>query len=331
MLAVQVTADGDVETVDRPVPEPGPEAVRIAVEACGVCGGERAAIEGGATEYPRIPGHEVAGRVDAVGDRVTGYEQGDRVAVAWHGGHCHGCEACRTGDFVQCRARRITGLHRDGGYAEYTTARREALIRVPDDLPLVAAGPLVCAGLTAYSALRAAEATVGDLVAVQGLGGVGHLGVQFADAMGFETVVLSRGPAKREAAVRLGADHFVDTEARDPAEALQALGGARTILATPPDADAIATVLPGLAPNGTLLAVGAPSEPVPVPVDRMLDERWSVQGWSAGHSGDAEAALEATVRNSVDPVVEEYPLSDAEAAMEARRRGAVRFRAVLVP
>jgi NADPH2:quinone reductase len=333
MRAVRVPEPGaGFEVVERERPEPGVGEVRLEVAACGVCGGDRAVTEGRpAVDYPRVPGHEVAGRVEAVGDDVDGWAPGDRAAVGWHGGHCFTCGPCRRGAFVHCENEHVTGVLGDGGYAEFVTAPGEALVPVPESLDATAAAPLVCAGLTAYGALRHAAAGAGDLVAVQGVGGVGHLGVRFAAAMGFETVAVSRGTEKREAAVELGADHYVDAEAADPAATLRELGGADAALATAPSADAMAAVLEGLAPDGQLLAVGAPDDPVPFDVARMLGNRWSVEGWSAGHAGDAADALEAAVTTGVEPRVETYPLTAAERAFDRMRSGAVRFRAVLEP
>jgi NADPH2:quinone reductase len=333
MDAVQIHAPEEgFTTVDRERPDPASEEVLIEVAACGVCGGDAAVVEGrDAIEYPRIPGHELAGTITETGAAVTEWAVGDRVAVGWHGGHCCSCPQCRRGAFATCEREHVTGLLGDGGYAEYATAAREALVPVPDGLDATAAGPLVCAGLTAYTALRDSDARPGDRVAVQGIGGVGHLGVQFADAFGFETVALSRGPDKRAAAFELGADHFVDTTADDPAAELQTLGGADAVLATAPSADAVASVVHGLAPTGEVIAVGAPSEPAEVDVAAMLGNRWSLRGWAAGHAGDARDALAAAVGNDVTPRVEPYPLADADEAFERMRAGETRFRAVLEP
>ena len=333
MRAVQVPAPGaGFEVVERERPDPGGGEVRLEVAACGVCGGDAAVTEGRpAVDYPRTPGHEIAGRVDAVGAGVERWAPGDRAAVGWHGGHCFTCGPCRRGEFLHCENGHVTGVLGDGGYAEFVTAPTEALVPVPRGLDATAAAPLVCAGLTAYGALRRAAVGAGDVVAVQGVGGVGHLGLQFAAAMGFETVAVSRGTGKREAAVDLGADRYVDAAADDPAAALRELGGADAVLATAPDADAMADVLGGLAPGGQLLAVGAPEDPVPFDVARMLGNRWSVEGQSAGHAGDAADALDAAVATDVAPRVETYPLSEVGRAFDRMRSGSVRFRAVLEP
>ncbi len=320
------------DLVEVPRPDPTADEVLIEVAACGVCGGDAAVAEGRPPiDYPRTPGHEVAGAIAAVGEDVDDWAPGDRVAVGWHGGHCFACPQCRRGDFVNCEHERITGVHRDGGYAEYATARTEALVPIPHGTAAVDAAPLVCAGLTAYTALSDADVRPGDTVAVGGIGGVGHLGVAFADAFGFETVAVSRGTDKRAAALELGADEFVDATAVAPAAALSDLGGADLVLATAPSADAVESLLGGLAPNGDLVLVGAPDDPVAVEVGPMLGNRWSVVGWSAGHAGDAADALAAAVRNDVEPWTETYPLAEAATAYERARAGETRFRAVLEP
>ena len=330
--AVQVSGPGEgFEVVERPVPEPGPDQVRIAVEACGVCGGDSVAREGAPpVEYPRVPGHEVAGRIDAVGDRVSGWTEGDRVAVGWYASHCHSCAACRRGRFTDCENGTIAGVHDDGGYAEFTLANPEALVPVPDGMSAAVAAPLVCAGLTGFNALRNADLVPDDLVAVQGIGGVGHLALQYADAFGHETVALSGSPSKEAAAREFGADHFVASET-DAGEALSALGGADLVLATAPSRAAIESVLGGLAPRGEVLAVAAPEEPVRVPVGGLINGRRTVRGWSSGHAGDAADTLAFSARHGIDPRVETYPLAEADAAYRAMQDGDVRFRAVLTP
>lgn len=305
--------------------------MRIEVAACALCGGDAAVLDGApGVEYPRVPGHEIAGAVDAVGADVTEWAVGDRVAVGWHGGHCFTCDQCRRGAFTTCERREVTGVHRDGGLAEYTTARREALAAVPDDVALRDAAPLTCAGMTGFNALRRADALAGDLVAVQGVGGVGHLAVQYAAAMGFETAAVSRGTAKRDAALELGADHFVDAR-DDPAGALADLGGADVVLATAADSASMEALVDGLAPDGTLLAVGAPDDPVAVPVAEMLGPRQSLRAWGSGHATDTEDALATAARQDVAPVVETYSLSAVGDALAAFERGDVRFRAVVEP
>jgi NADPH2:quinone reductase len=334
MRAVAVPEGGEpFELVERPVPEPGPEEVRVAVEACGMCYSDSYVREGTrpGIEYPRVPGHEIAGRVDAVGDRVDAWEPGDRVGVGWHGGHCFTCDTCRRGDFQGCEDGEITGLTFDGGYAEYATVPAEAVGRVPEELDSVEAAPLLCAGITTFNALRNSGAGPGDLVAVQGVGGLGHLAIQYARAMGFETVALSRSPDKRDLARSLGADHFVDTSGTDAAEALGSMGGARVVLATAPSADAISDVVGGVGRNGEVIAVGVPHEPAPVKVGHLVGNRASVAGWASGHAKDWEDTLEFSALRDVTPEVETYPLEDVAEAYERMRANEARFRVVLEP
>src|SRR5215475_7144851 len=256
MKAVQVSKPGgNFEVVERPTPEPGREQVRIKVEACGVCHSDVLVKETGfpGMQYPRIPGHEIAGRIDAIGEGVTLWKPGQRVGVGWHGGHCFECDPCRRGDFINCKFGKITGIHFDGGYAEYVIVPAEAVASMPDDLKDDEAAPLLCAGITVYNALRNAGARTGDLVAVQGIGGLGHLGIQYARQMGFHTVGIGRGGDKEPLARKLGAHAYVDASASPPAAQLQKLGSTRVILATAPDAKAIAGLVGGLAPGGKLV------------------------------------------------------------------------------
>lgn len=335
MKAVQVSAaGGDLEVVDRDVPIPDPDQVRIEVEACGVCHGDEMAKTGAlpGTSYPQIPGHEVAGRIDVVGNDVTEWQEGDRVTVGWHAGHCFVCDACRHGDFFNCENETdVTGITRNGGYAEYMVASHEALARIPKGLDAVSAGPLVCAGLTAYNALRHADGEPGDLVAVQGVGGVGHMGIQFAHAAGFETVALSRGTDKENLAFDLGADHFIDTNSQDPANELQELGGAQVILGTAPSIGALESALGGLAYSGQLFSLAVPDDPLPTPVEQLVPNRQSVNGWSSGHARDAQDTLEFSARRDIEPLVETYPLEEADEAYDRMMSGEARFRAVLQP
>jgi len=281
MKAVVVEKEGaDFETVERDVSEPGAEDVRIDVEACGICHSDVFVKEGGypGVTYPRVPGHEVVGRVDETGEEVDEWKEGDYVGVGWHGGHCFTCGPCREGDFIECENAGITGLTHDGGYADYMTAPHESVASVPEDLKPTESAPILCAGITTYNALRKSGAKPGDRVAVQGLGGLGHLGVQYAVASGYETVALSRGPEKRELAEELGADGYVDTESEDPAEALAEMCGADVILSTAPSAEAMEAVVGGLGVDGNMVAVGVPGEDVPVPVQQMIGARQSVSG-----------------------------------------------------
>ncbi|NHN47355.1 alcohol dehydrogenase catalytic domain-containing protein [Halostella sp. JP-L12] len=330
--AVVPEPDGDLEVRERAIPQPEPGEVRIAVAACGICGGDDVAREGAPpVEYPRVPGHEIVGTVDAVGGDVTEWDEGDRVGVGWHGGHCFDCDACRRGEFVHCENGVVTGLHRDGGYAEYALARREALAAVPDELDDAAAAPLLCAGLTTFNALRHSDACPGDLVAVVGIGGLGHLGVQYAHRAGFETVAVSRGAEKRAAALDLGADHYVDSEAVDPGAALRDLGGARVALVTAPSSDAVASVVDGLGADGEVLVVGSPEDPVPVDATQLVGTRGRVAGWASGTPSEAEDALAFSDLRDVVPAVETFDLADAAEAYRQMSEGEVRFRAVLVP
>jgi alcohol dehydrogenase/propanol-preferring alcohol dehydrogenase len=332
MKAVQVPGAGaDFEVVEIDIPEPGPGEVRIQVDACGICHSDVFVKEGlfPGIEYPRVPGHEVAGRIDAVGDGVTGFEPGQRVGVGWHGGHCFGCTPCREGDFVNCENGKVTGISFDGGYAEYMVAPHEAVARMPDALASKDAAPLLCAGITTYNALRNTDAQPGDLVAVQGIGGLGHLAVQYAKKAGYEVAALSRGPDKKQLALDLGADHYIDAKADDPAEALQALGGARVILATVPNADAITQVVGGLGRNGTLLIVGVDAEPIQVSPMQLIQGRRKVMGWPSGDARDSEDTLNFSALAGVRPMVETYSLEQAAEAYARMMDNQARFRVVL--
>lgn len=322
---------GPFELVEREIPEPGPGEVRIRVEACGICHSDAVVKEGTwpGLELPRVPGHEVAGVVDAVGERVDRWQGGERVGVGWHGGHCFSCEPCRRGDFISCERGEVTGVTRDGGYAEYTVVPAEALADLPEALDATDAAPLLCAGITTYNALRHAGAGPGDLVAVQGIGGLGHLGIQYASSMGFRTVALSRGTDKRSEALALGADAFVDTESEDPAERLAEMGGARVVLATAPNSDAASRLVGGLGRNGELVVVAAEAEPMEVaPLDLIMGRK-SVRGWPSGDAQDSEDTLRFSARAGIRPEVEVFPLDDVAEAYDRMMNGEVRFRSVL--
>ena len=334
MRAARITeAGGEFEVVDVDVPEPAADEVRVTVDACGICHSDAYVVEGQwpGLEYPRVPGHEVAGRVDAVGEDVENWAEGDRVGVGWHGGHCFTCEPCRRGDFISCENAKVTGISYDGGYAEYMTAPQEALAAIPDDLDAVDAAPLLCAGITTFNALRNSDARPGDLVAVQGVGGLGHLGIQYAHAAGFETVAVSRGTEKKDLALDLGADHYVDSEATDPAEELQKLGGAKVVLATAPSADAVESVLGGLGTDGELVAVGIPGEPIDVSIQSLVMGRKGVSGWPSGHARDSQDTLEFSALRDVTPEIETYSLEDAQDAYDRMIDGDARFRVVIEP
>jgi D-arabinose 1-dehydrogenase-like Zn-dependent alcohol dehydrogenase len=332
MRVVQVPRPkAPLEVVERNVPEPGAGTVRLKVEACGVCHSDSFTVEGlvPGIEYPRVPGHEVVGVVDAVGAGVSEYAPGQRVGVGYNGGFDGTCDACRRGDFFACRTGRVTGLSSDGGYAEYMIARPEAIARIPDGLVAAEIAPLLCAGLTTFNALRNSGARAGDLVAVLGLGGLGHLGVQYAAKMGFRTVAIARGADKEPLAKQLGATHFIDSGARDPAAELVKLGGARAVLATVPSAKAMASTLGGLGVGGTLLAIGAPAEPLEALVPALINGRRSIKGWYAGTSIDAQDTLAFGQLTGVRSINEFFPLERAAEAYGRMMSGKAHFRAVL--
>jgi D-arabinose 1-dehydrogenase-like Zn-dependent alcohol dehydrogenase len=332
MKSAQISKPGgQFELVERNVPEPGPGQVRVKVEACGICHSDVLVKEGWwpGLQYPRVPGHEIAGRIDAVGSGVTTWKPGQRVGVGWHGGHCFVCEHCRRGDFAMCVNRKVTGIDFDGGYAEYVLAREEAVAAIPEELPAEEAGPFMCAGVTVFNALRNSGAIAGDVVAVHGIGGLGHLGVQYARQMGFETVALGRGKDKEALARKLGAHHYIDTGASDAMAELQKLGGARVILATAPSAQAISALVDGLSVDGTLLVPAAPAEPLTVSVMPLILGRRSVAGWYSGTARDSQDTLEFSSRNGVHPMIEKYPLTRVAEAFEQMHSGKARFRVVL--
>jgi D-arabinose 1-dehydrogenase-like Zn-dependent alcohol dehydrogenase len=334
MRAVQVSRpNGPFELTEREIPEPGPGQVRIQVEACGICHSD-GYVKAGAfpgLKLPRIPGHEIAGRVDKVGPSVAEWKKGDRVGVGWHGGHDFVCTACRKGLFLNCANAQVTGITFDGGYAEYVVVPHEAVARIPDGIESTEAAPLLCAGITTFNALRNSGARPGDTVAVQGIGGLGHLGIQYAAAMGFRTIAVSRGADKRELAVKLGAHEYVDTDKVGAAEGLQRLGGADLVLATAPNADAIASTVEGLKPRGKVLIVGAAFEPMKVSALALISGTRSVAGWASGSAIDSEETVAFSVLTGVRPRVEVFKLEQAEQAFERMITNRVRFRAVLTP
>ena len=330
MRAVQVTSAGaDFELVERDRPEPGRGQVLVRVAACGVCHSDAMAKEGMAAAYPRVPGHEVAGVVEAVGEGVASWAPGQRVGVGWFGGADGSCDACRNGDFISCANGGVTGLTSDGGYADYLVAPVDALAAIPDALSDEEAAPLMCAGVTTFNARRERGARAGDLVAVLGLGGLGHLGVQFAARMGFETVAIARGESKASFARDLGAHHYVDSTSSDVAAELARLGGASVVLATVTDAAAMSATVGGLAPRGRLLVLGAPAEPLQVnPVDLILASRL-VAGHASGTAKDSQDTLRFAALTGVRPMVETAPLTDADGAYRKMMAGEARFRMVL--
>jgi D-arabinose 1-dehydrogenase-like Zn-dependent alcohol dehydrogenase len=332
MKAVEVTKPGSpFKLVERPIPEAARGQVRIAVDACGICHSDSFVKEGHfpGIVYPRVTGHEVVGRIDALGEGVTSWKQGQRVGVGWHGGHCGLCDACRAGDFILCAKGLVCGFSYDGGYAEYMVAPQEALAAVPDGLDSVAAAPLLCAGVTTFNSLRNSGARGGDLVAVQAIGGLGHLGLQYSRKLGFRTVALSRGEGKRALALELGAHEYIDTDKGDPAAALQKLGGARVILATAPSAQLTGKLVDGLARNGTLLVLGAAVEPIQVSPIQLIGGRKRLQGWPSGTAKDSEETLAFSALMGVASRNEVFPLEKAQEAYERMLGNKARFRVVL--
>src|ERR1700681_113631 len=332
MKAVQVSkAGGNFELVERNIPEPARNQVRIKVEACGICHSDALVKEGywPGIQYPRVPGHEIAGRIDAVGADVTNWKPGQRVGVGWHGGHDFTCSACRRGDFINCKNEKITAISHDGGYQEYMVTPPEAVAAIPDELPAAEAAPLLCAGITVFNSLRNSGARAGDMVAVQGVGGLGHLGIQYARQMGFRTVAIGRGKDKQPLAEKLGAHEYVDTSTGAPAEALQKLGGARVILATAPDSKSISALVDGLAGNGKLLIVGAGAESLTVTPLQLIGGRKAIQGWPSGTAKDSEDTLRFSSLTGVRPMIERYPLEKAADAYDQMISGRARFRVVL--
>jgi D-arabinose 1-dehydrogenase-like Zn-dependent alcohol dehydrogenase len=332
MRVVQVAeANGPLSLVERPVPEPRAGEVRIRVEACGVCHSDSFAVSGHfpGISYPRIPGHEVAGVIDAAGPGVDDWKPGQRVGVGWHGGHCHRCAPCRRGDFISCVNLKIPGINMDGGYAEYMIAPVEALALIPDDLKSLDAAPLLCAGITTFNALRNSGARGGDTVAILGIGGLGHLGVQFAAKLGFRTVAIARGKDKGPLAKQLGAHRYIDSEAEDPAAVLQSLGGARIILATVTNSQAMTRTVGGLGRDGKLLVVGASGEPIEVSPFQLIPGRRSVGGWPSGTATDSEDTLRFSALTGVRPMIEKFPLDHAAEAYERMMSGKARFRVVI--
>jgi len=331
MRAVQVgKAGGAFEFVERDIPEPGRGSVRVRVEACGICHSDSIVKEGVMPiQYPRIPGHEVVGVIDALGDGVDDWKVGQRVGIGWHGGYCGKCEPCRRGQFFACVTGQVTGITSDGGYAEYMVASATALALIPDELAFAEAGPLVCAGVTTFNALRNSGAVAGDTVAILGLGGLGHLGVQFAARMGFRTVAIARGSDKAAFAKKLGAHHYIDSHAQNVAAELQKLGGAKVVLATVTDAAAMTATIGGLGANGKLYVLGAPHEPLAVSAFPLIAGKRGVQGWYSGVSIDNQDTMAFSALTGVKAMIETYPLEQAPQAYERMMSGKARFRVVL--
>ncbi|MEV4601102.1 alcohol dehydrogenase catalytic domain-containing protein [Amycolatopsis sp. NPDC049253] len=325
MRAAQVQqAGGPFVQVELPIPEPKPNQVRVKVHTCGVCGGEiipRMALFG--TKLPRVPGHEIAGVVDAVGEAVTLWKVGDKVGVGWSGGVDFTCEYCRRGDFVNCENRTITGTSFDGGYAEYMVAPEDAVARIPEGLTFAEASPLMCAGITAFNALRHAKAGPGDLVAVQGVGGVGHLAVQFANKMGFRTVAINRGRAKEELARKLGADEYIDSNEGSVGESLKKMGGASVILGTVDRAEMQSELINGIRPNGQVIVLEG-QNPIQVTGHTLADYRLNLSGWYSGVARDSEDTLNFAVLRGIRPVYEVFPLEKAEEAYQHMPKANIR-------
>jgi D-arabinose 1-dehydrogenase-like Zn-dependent alcohol dehydrogenase len=332
MKVAQISKPGaGFQMIEREIPEPGRGQVRIKVQACGVCHSDVLTVEGSwpGIQYPRVPGHEVAGIVDEVGSGVSAWKKGQRVGVGWHGGQDNTCRECRRGDFRNCRNLKIPGISYDGGYQQYMVAPVEALVPIPDSLSDVDAAPLLCAGITTYNALRHSGAFPGDLVAIQGIGGLGHLGVQFANKSGYKVAAIGRGPENAVLAKKLGASVYIDTNETNAAEALQKLGGAKVILATAPNSKAMSELIDGLGPNGKLIVIGVSFDPLEVAPVQLITGSRTIQGWAAGTPADSEDTLHFCEISGVRPMIETYPLEKAADAYARMLSGKAQFRVVL--
>lgn len=332
MKVAQISKAGsDFQIVEREIPKPGVGHVRIQVQACGVCHSDVLTKEGAwpGIQYPRVPGHEVAGLIDEVGVGVSGWKKGQRVGVGWHGGQDGTCLECRRGDFRNCRNLKIAGISYDGGYQQYMVAPVEALVPIPESLSDADAAPLLCAGITTFNALRHSGAFPGDLVAVQGIGGLGHLGVQFANKCGYQVAAIGRGPENASLAKKLGANVYIDSKSTNAAEALQKLGGARVILATAPSSKAMSELIDGLGPNGKLIVIGATFDPIEVTPIQLITGSRTIQGWAAGTPADSEDTLRFAELTGVRPMIEKYPLEKAAEAYARMLSGNAQFRVVL--
>jgi D-arabinose 1-dehydrogenase-like Zn-dependent alcohol dehydrogenase len=332
MKVAQISKPGaGFQIVEREIPEPGAGQVRIKVQACGVCHSDVLTVEGSwpGIQYPRVPGHEVAGIIDEVGSGVSAWKKGQRVGVGWHGGQDNTCRECRRGDFRNCQNVKICGINYDGGYQQYMVAPVEALVAIPENLNDAEAAPLLCAGITTYNALRHSGAFPGDLVAVQGIGGLGHLGIQFANKFGYNVAAIGRGPENATLAKKLGANMYIDSKATNAAEVLQKMGGARVILATAPSSKAMSELIDGLGPNGKLMVIGAAFDPIEVtPIQLIIGSR-TIQGWAAGTPADSEDTLRFAELSGVRPMIETYPLEKAAEAYARMMSGKAEFRVVL--
>ncbi len=332
MMVAQVSKPGTgFQIVQREIPKPRAGHVRIKVQACGVCHSDVFTLDGlwPGIEYPRVPGHEVAGVIDEVGPGVFAWRKGQRVGVGWHGGQDNTCRECRRGDFRNCRNVKVCGISIDGGYQEYMEAPVEALAAIPQSLSDVVAAPLLCAGITTYNALRHSGAMPGDLVAVQGIGGLGHLGVQFANKFGYKVAAIGRGSENAALATKLGATVYIDSQATNPAEELQKLGGAQVIVATAPNSKAMSGLVDGLGPNGKLMVIGATFDPIEVTPLQLITGSRSIQGWAAGTPADSEDTLNFAALTGVRPMIETFPLAKADEAYARMMSGRAQFRVVL--
>ena len=332
MKAAQISKPGaGFQIVEREIPEPDAGQVRIKVQACGVCHSDVLTVEGlwPGIQYPRAPGHEVAGIIDEVGDGVSEWKKGQRAGVGWHGGQDNTCRECRRGDFRNCRNVKVCGINYDGGYQQYMVAPVEALVAIPESLSDTDAAPLLCAGITTYNALRHSGAFPGDLVAVQGIGGLGHLGIQFANKFGYKVAAIGRGSENATLAKKLGASVYIDSKSTNAAEALQKLGGAQVILATAPNSKAMSELIDGLGPNGKLMVVGATFDPIEVTPPQLIFGSRTIQGWAAGTPADSEDTLHFAELSGVRPMIETYPLEKAAEAYARMMSGNAQFRVVL--
>lgn len=332
MRAVQVSkAGGPFEMLEREIPQPGPRQVRVKVQACGLCHSDSLTKEGHwpGIIYPRVPGHEIAGVIDAVGPDVPQWKVGQRVGIGWLGSYCGYCESCRRGSFVTCANQKITGITMDGGYQDYVLVPFQGLALIPNEISPAEAGPLMCAGITTFNSLRNSGARGGDTVAVLGIGGLGHLGVQFASKMGFRTIAIARGKDKEPLAKQLGAHHYIDSAAADPAAELQKFGGARIILATATNAQAMAATMGGLSMDGRLIVLGADFTPMQLNTASLIGKRSGLYGWPSGSSIDSEDTMKLSAMTGVRPMIETFPLEKAQQAYDRMMSNKARFRVVI--
>ncbi len=332
MRAIVVEKAGAAFTlVERKIPQPGPDEILIQIEACGVCHSDLFVKEGifPGLEYPRIPGHEVVGRVAKCGKNVKIWEKDQRVGIGWHGGHCLECEACRRGNFIHCEKAKITGIHFDGGYAEYLVAPSEAIVKIPEELNSAEAAPLLCAGVTTFNALRNSSARPGDIIAVQGIGGLGHLAIQYANKLGYEVVAISQGSKKKKLAKRLGAHHYLDSNVQQVTEELQKMGGAKIILATAPNGSAMSTLIDGLSVKGTMIVIGVAGDLIKVSPTQLITGQKSIKGWPSGDAKASEDTLYFSSLQNIMPKIETYPLERASEAYQQMINNKAQFRAVL--